>query len=180
MHTRTTIRNSIASLLNSVFDSAGTVKVGAEAVNVYSGYHAPLITTEMPGIILYFDDDKGSDKDNIYSTRKSKLAIEVYVKEVTDTDADIDYVCEHVESTLHLNREITGITELENIEYKGYERILDANSVPLPGQVVMNFVVQYNVTYNPAASTAVNFDTAHSTLMPNKDETTNMQVTLPR
>lgn len=167
MHERTTIRNSIKTLMETLFDPASSVKVGAEAVNVHSGYRPPLDTAEMPGIILYFYDDKAHDLDDIHSARNSNLAVEIYVKESADTDADIDYVSEHIESTLYQNR---NITEIEKIEYKGYNRILDTSDKPLPGRLTLHYSVQYSVTW-PTANTGVDFNTANADI-----DATNIQV----
>lgn len=112
MHVRRQIRDEIISQLDGSTNALD---------NVWSMRVYPVAKGKLPAIIVYTKEESAENETigDPTSVRDLVAVVEIYVKQQTDPDREIDLITEQIEGILGIDNDLNGVAKF--IEYQGID-----------------------------------------------------------
>ena len=133
MHKRKQIRDQVETVLT------GLTTTGA---NVFASRVYPLQASQLPGLLIYTEEEESEPGGSGAINRMLSLAIEGHVKAVGGViDDTLDTIAEEVEAAIDEDRSLNGLAVYAYIASTEIE--FDAESEKPVGIIIMKFMINY-------------------------------------
>lgn len=136
-HARQQVRDAVVTALGGL-TTTGT--------RVYSGRVHPLHRTRLPALLVYSLEESVAEDSAVMGLdqlRTLVVAVEAITEANADLDDSIDTICAEVETAIHADVTLGGVTKW--IEYTGVEIELEEGLQKPIGSARMTFRAEYRV-----------------------------------